>query len=141
MHKADVPPLEFEKRESGGMGDMTTFRPSGNPVNTPPDTATRERDSMITQKPLSLLIECTSDQWRTNDTVTHEVRGGTVKPGATNERKRRDATLLEGLDALLKSLRPDEGVRSLVSDRDTLQDEAKQIMLQRSVRPQFVVIL
>ena len=38
----------------------------------------------------------------------HEVRGGAGKPVAANGRKSRDEKLLEGLDALLKSLRADE---------------------------------
>ena len=37
-----------------------------------------------------------------------EVRGGTGKPAAANGRKSKDERLLEGLDALLRSLRVDE---------------------------------
>ena len=63
---------------------------------------------MRTQKPLSPQMECTSVQWRTDDEGMHEVRGGAGKPATTKDRKWRDAKLLEGLDALLKSLRADE---------------------------------
>ena len=62
----------------------------------------------MTQKPLSLWLECTSDQRRTNDEVMHEVRSEAEKSAAASDRKWRDAELLEGLDALLKSLRADE---------------------------------
>ena len=40
------------------------------------------------------------------------------EPAATNERKRRDPKLLEGLDALLKSLRADEPLEPKPPDRE-----------------------
>ena len=93
---------------------MTSLLPLGHPVSTRLDIATRERDSRMTQKtlsplvecasdhwrapvisernakmtqkPVSHLMECTSDQWRTNDDVMHEVRGGAGKPATANDR-------------------------------------------------------
>ena len=84
-----VPLLKFEKRASGVMVDTTSLRPCRNPLYTRADTVARERGSTVTQKPPSPLMEWTYDQWRTNDKVIHEVRGGTVAPAATNERTRR----------------------------------------------------
>ena len=61
-----------------------------------------------------------------------EVRGGTGRPAATNGRKSKDERLLEGLDALLRSLRVDEPgePKPSINEQPASRDQDQQSVLR-----------